>query len=84
MHKFLSIVLSGLCLSLTLAATAQPRPRANARRAFSHKSESNQGKNNRIHFRKVSSRPVIDLKPHKLESFKTAKSPKPYKYYNPR
>ncbi|MBU6122526.1 hypothetical protein [Hymenobacter siberiensis] len=74
----------GLGLSLTIPATAQSRPKLKARRAFSHTSESGQGKNNKIQFRRESNRPVIDMKPHKLESFKTAKSPKPYKYYNPR
>jgi hypothetical protein len=84
MHKIIPLLLLGLGLSLTLPATAQSRPNVKAKRAFAHKSESGQGKNNKAHFRKEGIRPVIDFKPHKLESFKTAKSPKPYKYYNPR
>ncbi|MDB5269109.1 MAG: hypothetical protein JWP58_2149 [Hymenobacter sp.] len=86
MHKIFSLLLLGLGLSLTLPATAQSRPKVKAKRAFAHKSESSQGKNNKAHFRKENggSRPVIDLKPHKLESFKTTKPPKPYKYYNPK
>ena len=84
MRKLLSLMLLGFGLSLTLPAAAQSRHKVKAKRAFSHKSESGQGKNNKAHFRKTGARPVIDLKPHELESFKTAKSPKPYKYYNPR
>ena len=85
MHKLLPLLLLGLGLSFTLPATAQLRPKVKAKRAFAHKSESGQGKNNKAHFRHDNgSRPVIDLKPHKLESFKTSKSPKPYKYYNPK
>ena len=85
MHKIFSLLLLGFGLSLTLPATAQSRPKLK-KHAFSHTSESSRGRNNKAHFRQenVGSRPVIDLKPHKLESFKTAKSPKPYKYYNPR
>jgi hypothetical protein len=86
MRKIFSLLFLGLGLSLTVPATAQSRPKVKAKKAFAHKSESGQGKNNKAHFRRANddSRPVIDLKPHKLESFKTAKSPKPYKYYNPR
>jgi hypothetical protein len=86
MDKILFLLLLGVGLSLTSPANAQSRPKVKAKRAFSHSSESGQGKNNKAHFRRENggSRPVIDLKPHKLESFKTAKAPKPYKYYNPR
>lgn len=73
-----------LGLSLTIPATAQLHPKIKARRAFSHTSELSRGENNKIQFRRESNRPVIDRKPHKLESFKTAKSPKLYKFYNPR
>ena len=84
MHKFFFLMLLGLGLSLTLPATAKPRPKPKAKRAFSHGSESGQGKNNKAQFRREGGRPVIDLRPHRLESFKTTQSPKPYKYYNPR
>ncbi|MBH8559075.1 hypothetical protein [Hymenobacter negativus] len=85
MNKIFSLLLLAFGLSLTLPATAQSRPKLK-KRAFSHTSESSKGKNNKAHFRRENgpNLPVIDLKPHKLESFKTAKAPKPYKYYNPR
>ncbi|GAB3857916.1 hypothetical protein GCM10028822_32390 [Hymenobacter terrigena] len=85
MHKLFFLLILGFGLSLTLPATAQSRPKPK-KHAFSHNSESGKGKNNKAHFRSENggSRPVIDLKPHKLEAFKTTKSPKPYKYYNPR
>ena len=79
-----SLLLLGLGLSLSLPAIAQPYPKGKAKRAFSHSSEANRGKNNKARFRHEGNRPIIDLRPHKLESFKTAKSPKPYQYYNPR
>jgi hypothetical protein len=86
MHKFFSLLFLSLSMTLTLAATAQPHPKMKAKRAFSHTSESSRGKNNKAHFRPENggSRPVIDLNPHKLESFKTIKSPKPYKFRNPK
>lgn len=84
MHKLFSLLFLGIGLSLTLPATARPHPKLKARRAFSHNSESGRGRDNRVRFRRENSRPVIDLKPHKLEAFKTVKAPRPYKYYSPR
>ena len=84
MRTFFSLLFLGLGLSLALPATARPHPKLKARRAFSHSSESGRGRHNKARFRRENIRPVIDLKPHKLELFKTAKAPKPYKYYNPR
>ena len=83
MNKLFSLLLLGLGLSLTIPATAQSRPKSK-KRAFSHTSESGRGKNNKAHFRHESTRPVIDLTPHKLETFKTSKAPKHFKYYNPK
>lgn len=84
MHKFFFLLLLGFGLSLTLPVAAQPRPRFKAKRAFAHNSESGRGRSNKAHFRKENVRPIIDLKPHKLESFRTTKAPKSYKYRNPR
>lgn len=84
MHKIFLLLFLGIGLNLTLPATARPHPKLKARRAFSHNSASGRGRNNKARFRRENIRPVIDLKPHKQEFFKTAKAPKPYKYYNPR
>ena len=65
-------------------AQAQAKPKVKPKRAFAHTTESSQGKTSRAQFRRESSRPVIDLTPHKLETFKTAKANKNYKYKNPR
>ena len=50
MHKIFALLLLVFGLSLTLPATAQSRPKVKAKRAFAHKSESSQGKNNKAHF----------------------------------
>ncbi|MGY3091035.1 hypothetical protein ACVWYF_004099 [Hymenobacter sp. UYAg731] len=84
MHKFFSLLLLGLGLGLTIPATAQSRPKVKAKKAFSHTSESSRGKNNKAQFRHESTRPVIDLTPHKLETFKTSRAPKHFKYYHPK
>jgi hypothetical protein len=80
---FLSLVLA-LCIGTTALADAKPNPGAKSKRAYSHKSESGQGKNSKAQFRRESIRPVIDLHPKKAGTFKTTKSAPAYKYYNPR
>ncbi|MFD2720525.1 hypothetical protein ACFST9_17525 [Hymenobacter monticola] len=61
---------------------AQNRPKVKAKRAFSHNSESRQGKTAKTQFRRENVRPVIELRPNSLERSKTVKAPKPYKYSN--
>ena len=66
------------------AAQAQNKPKVKAKRAFAHSSGSSRGKTAKTQFRKENNiRPVIDLAPHKMEKFKTAKANKNYKYRNP-
>ena len=64
-------------------ATGQSRPKIKAKRAFNHSSEAGKGRNDKAHFRKESVRPVIDLNPHSLEKFKTAKANHHYKFSKP-
>ena len=76
---FLFLLLVAFSLSTTSPAGAQSRPKGNLKRAFSHNSGAG-GKNNKAHFRRESLRPVIDLNPHSLEKFKTAKAGHHYKF----
>lgn len=79
-NRFLALLLlfSVCCAS---AAAAQPRPRVKAKRAFSHGAEASKGKNSRAQFYKANKgASVLDLTPHKIEKFKTAKAGKDYKY----
>ena len=64
-------------------ATAQPRPRILAKRAFAHTSEAGKGRVNKARFRRENNiRPTIDLHPRTLEKTKTVRAPKAYKYQN--
>lgn len=83
MKKLIPALLILFFIGFALAASAQTRPKYKAKKVFSHNAESGQGKTDRAQFRKESSnRPPIDLRPHKLESFKTAKANKHYKFSN--
>ena len=75
---FLPVLL--FCLSIAGQAGAQGRPKVHLKRAFNHTSEAGKGKNDRAHFRKENTRPVIDLNPHTPEKFKTAKVGHHYKF----
>ncbi|GAC1591714.1 MAG: hypothetical protein NVS3B25_11410 [Hymenobacter sp.] len=82
MKKILFVL---LCLLFTSAASyAQSKghkPRIKARRAFSHATESDLGKNSRARFRRENNiLPTVDLNPHRLEKFKTARANKNYKF----
>ena len=79
-NRFLALlILFGVCCAS--AATAQPRPRIKAKRAFSHGAEASRGKNSKAQFYRANrGTSVLDLKPHSLEKFKTAKAGKDYKY----
>ena len=84
MHKlpFLAL-LALLVFGLVDRAAAQPRPHRLTKRTFAHNSESSKGKNNKAHFRPKNTRgPLIDfdVKAHRLETFKTARSNKSYKF----
>ena len=81
MNKIIAFLLL-LAFSLSTAglASAQNRPKGNLRRAFSHNSGAGGHKNNKAHFRRENSRPVIDLNPHTPEKFKTAKAGHHYKF----
>ncbi len=63
-------------------ASAQPRPRVKASRAFAHAAEAGKGKSDKAQFRHESTRPTVDLHPHKLETFKTTKARHHYKFKN--
>ena len=78
MKKIFFLLLLGL-VGFSNSVEAQSKPKKN-RRAFAHNSEAGKGKNDRAQFRKENKRPVIDLTPHKPETFKTAKANKPYKF----
>ncbi|MBF9140930.1 hypothetical protein [Hymenobacter properus] len=79
--KQLFLLLLLACFA-TSTVQAQNRPKVKAKRAFSHTSESSKGKTSKVHFRRETIRPVIDLKPNSLERSKTVKAPKAYKYSN--
>ena len=77
------VLLALLFLGLADRAAAQPRPHRLSKRTFAHNSESGKGKSSKAHFRPRNSRgPLIDfdVKAHKLETFKTARSNKSYKF----
>ena len=64
---------------------AQKNPKAKAKRAFSHTSESSEGKTNKARFRHESKGfNIIDLHPKSPARFKTAKANKNYKFSNGR
>ena len=81
MKKHLFALLFLFSLAYTSAANAQSKPKIKTRHAFTHNSEAGQGKTNKAHFRKENGHHTpIDLTPHKLETFRTAKANKNYKY----
>ena len=62
---------------------AQKKPKVKARRAFSHTSESSEGKTNKARFRHENKGfSMIDLHPKSPTRFKTAKANKDYKFSN--
>ena len=76
-------LLALLFFGLARQAAAQPRPHRLTKRTFAHNTESGRGKSNRTHFRPKNTRgPLIDfdVKAHKLEKFKTARSNKSYRF----
>jgi hypothetical protein len=79
MNKFF-ILLFAFSLGTAGLATAQHRPKGNLKRAFSHSSGASKRKNNKAHFRREATRPTIDLNPHTLGKFKTAKANHHYKF----
>ena len=77
----LPLLFLALSTGFAPSATAQPRPKVNAKRAFAHTAEAGKGKANKARFRRENNiRPTIDLNPKNLEKTKTVKAPKPYKY----
>ncbi|GAA4035406.1 hypothetical protein GCM10022409_20090 [Hymenobacter glaciei] len=80
MNKLSLLLLFAFSLSTAGVATAQNRPKGNLKRAFKHESGAGAGKNNKAQFRRENIRPVIDLNPHSLEKFKTAKANKHYRF----
>jgi len=79
MKHFFALLL--LCAFAAGPARAQSRPKGKAKRAFFHTSKAGKGKANKAHFRRENNiRPIIDLTPHKLETFKTAKANHHYKF----
>ena len=80
MKKVFPFLLLALCLDFASFAATGPRSKAKAKRAFTHNSESGKGKANKAQFRRESIRPVVDLTPHKLETFKTSKAAPHYKW----
>ena len=77
------LLLPSLLLVLSIGmASAQPRPRVKANRAFAHAAETGKGKSDKAQFRHEGTRPTVDLHPHKLETFKTTKAKHHYKFKN--
>ena len=50
---------------------------------LTHAAEAGKGKSDKAQFRRESTRPTVDLHPHKLETFKTTKAKHHYKFKNP-
>ena len=80
MNKLFFLLLCVFSLSTASRANARNRPKRNLRHAFHHSSGDSKGRNNRAHFRRLALRPVIDLNPHTLEKFKTARAGRSYKF----
>jgi hypothetical protein len=79
MKTFVVLLLSTFVLS-TEAATAARRPKALSKRAFAHTTEA-KGHYAHMHFRhSPHPLPMMDLKAHDPEKFKTVPGAKSYKF----
>lgn len=79
----LLLLLFFLAISEGFAQRANgPHPRRITKKTFAHNTESRQGKTEKTRFRRENRKAVLDLNPHSLEKFKTAKANKNYKYKN--
>ena len=84
MKTLFALLFFALTLGSAGATVGQHRPKGITKRAFSHGAEGSRGKNDKAHFRHEAVRPTIDLHPHSLEHFKTAKANHHYKFDKPR
>lgn len=81
MKKILSLLLLLCSVSLTNPASAQSKPKFKSTHAFSHATESSEGRTTKARFRKVSRRgDFLDLHFNNIAQFKTAKSNKNYRF----
>ena len=82
MKTFLPPLLSFvLSIGFAPSATAQIRPKVNARRAFAHSAAAGRGKAHNARFRRENNmRSTIDLNLRSPKKTKTVKAPKHYKF----
>ena len=78
--KTLFVLLLSTAVLSAEAAIAARRPKAPAKRAFAHTTGA-KGHNAHMHFRRTPHpSPMLDMKAHDPEKFKTVRSPKNYKF----
>jgi len=78
--KSFFFLLLGCALLSTEAATAAHRPHGSSKRAFAHANET-EGRNSHMRFRhNPPPLPMLDLKAHNPEKFKTVRAAKNYKF----
>ena len=79
MKTLFLLLLSGAVLSAE-AATAARRPKAVGKHAFAHTTDA-KGRNAHMHFRhSPHPLPILDLKAHDPEKFKTVRAAKNYRF----
>jgi len=77
----LLLVFPFLASSASFAQDHGRKPRVKAHRAFGHTAEASKKRNSKARFRPENNvKPIFDMNPRKLESFKTSKAPKDYKF----
>jgi hypothetical protein len=80
MKTILLLLLGTVVISTAEAAPAARHPKAPSRRAFAHTTEVRDRSNHMRFRRNPHPLPILDLKAHDPEEFRTVRGPKNYKF----